>query len=313
MAKTRTLMRTALGLGVWTAMAALPAAAADPPAAKSPSTTVEGVTVQAPKKSYDRQIHDFVASSDAQTRIGQLPRWTDKICPHTIGMTPEFDEFVSNRILAVAVKVHAPFGDRRSCKPNLLIVFTPEPQAMLDQVLKERPSTVGFHYTQGEAKQLARVTHPIQAWYATETEDLKGRVTPDDPDFDWTPTQNPDDILANATAAEGSRLRSGLQSRFSSVLVVADTTKVLGRPIGALADYIAVLALAQAKALDGCRDLPSITNLFSTDCPQPQTPGEATAADLAFLRGLYSTNATLFGDIQQLAIASEMKRSLKSK
>jgi hypothetical protein len=308
-----TLPRIALALGLSTAAAcAQPAAAADPPG-KGPPSTVEGVTVQAPKKSYDRQIHDFVASSDAQTRIGQLPRWNEKICPRTIGMTPEFDEFVSNRILAIAAKVGAPAGDRRSCKPNLLILFSSEPQALLDQVLKERPDALGFHYGAGEARRMAVVSHPIQAWYATATQDLKGRVTPDDPDFDWTPTQSVDDILANATAAEGSRLRSGLQSQFSSVLVIADGAKVAGRPIGALADYIAVLALTQSKALDGCRDLPSITNLFSAGCAQTLAPSEATAADIAFLRGLYSTNATLFGDVQQIAIASEMKRSLKAK
>jgi hypothetical protein len=138
-------------------------------------------------------------------------------------------------------------------------------------------------------------------------------VTTDDPAGDWTSTHNTDDILNNATAAEASRLRSGLQSQFQSVLVMADTSKLAGRDLRAVSDYIAVLALTQAKAVDGCRDLPSITELLSPDCPDSQIVLQATAADLAYLRGLYDTESTLFGDLQQGSIATEMKRSLKTK
>ena len=299
---------------IWLALScAWPATAADPPAAAGRGTTVEGVTVQASKKPLDRQVQDYVGTADVPSRIGQLPRWNDKICPLTVGMSPEYNAFVSNRVLELAARVKAPVGKAGACTTNLVILFTPQPQAILDKVLKDKPWALGAHYTQGEARALATVKHPIQAWYATATQDLNGRVIPDDPEADWQATSDPDEIVANATHAEGSRLRLGLMSQFASVLVVADSTKVAGRQLGALSDYIAMLALTQSKSLDGCRDLPTITNLFATDCAGAGTASEATAADLAYLRTLYSTSGGLIGAVQQGAIMSEMRRALKTK
>jgi len=294
----------------WRAAAETPTA---PPSAAAPASDQNSVIVHASKKAYDRQIQDFVDQAAAKTRIGQLSRWNDRICPVTVGLTPDLDAYVSDRILALAKTVGAPAGELKSCRPNMVVVFSPDPQGLLDKVLKTKPHLLGWHYTDAEAKHLAVVDHPVQAWYATATQDYHGRVTSDDPSFDWTPVTDAQDILDNATAAEGSRLRSGLQSQFASVLVVADTSKIVGRNLGAVGDYIAVLALTRAKDQGGCRDLPSITELFSPDCADSSIVLQATAGDLAYLRGLYSVNPTLYGDLQQGSIASEMKASLKAR
>jgi hypothetical protein len=172
---------------------------------------------------------------------------------------------------------------------------------------------LGSHYNEGEAKKMATVKYPVQAWYATATEDLNGRITPDDPSYDWVGTSDPDEIIANATHVLGSRLSIGLESQFSTVLVVADLSKMGGRPIGAMADYIAVLALTQSKGLDGCKDLQTITNLFSPNCPQAQAASEATPVDIAYLHALYSTDPALLAGVQQGSIQFEMSRTLKGK
>ena len=51
-----------------------------------------------------------------------------------------------------------------------------------------------------------------------------------------------------------------------------------------MADYIAMLALAEIDKPEVCGDLPSILNLLAADCAQK--PGAMTPADAAFLRGL---------------------------
>ena len=306
---------TTAALSLAAAIACTGAAAAAEPAPKAaPTTAVEGVTVQAPsQKTLDKQVRDFVAASDAQSRIGQLPRWEDRICPRTIGLPPDFAGFVNKRILTIAAEVKAPVAkDPAKCQVNLLIVVTGEPQALLDKVLKERPYLLGFHYTRSEAEALAKVTHPIQAWYATATQDLNGRVIPDDPEADWQATSDPDEIVANATHAEGSRLRSGLKSQFSSVLVVVDSAKIAAHGIGALSDYIAMLALTQSQNLDSCRALPTISNLFTAGCATAAVT-EVTPVDLAYLKGLYEMGGTNFGALQQSAIAWEIKKALKAK
>jgi hypothetical protein len=88
----------------------------------------------------------------------------------------------------------------------------------------------------------------------------------------------------------GSRLTNGLSSLIVTALIVVDRTKVTGRAIGPIADYLAVLALSQARAPDRCGELPSIIDLLSADCSGREPPTALTAGDLAFLRGLYAAD-----------------------
>ena len=291
-------------LAAWIALALVitaagPAMAADPPAREA---EIEGLTVTAPK-SFDRQVNEFVQAQAAPTRIDQLARWADKICPRTLGLAPATNDFITARIRTIAAQVKAPVDGTATCRPNLLVIVSPEPQTILDQVRKKEPWLLGFHYLP-EEKKLATVSRPIQAWYATVTYDRWGATHPDDPD---------DDSADNEWSVEGSRISLQLQSQFSSVLVVADTRKIVGRTLGELSDYIAVMALSQARAKDDCRPLPTVANLFAEGCPETQVAHEATATDLAYLRGLYSTNAELFRAGQMAGIAFEMRKALAAK
>ena len=54
--------------------------------------------------------------------------------------------------------------------------------------------------------------------------------------------------------------------------------------MGAVGDYIAMLALTQLSSLDTCQALPSIVNLLAPGCAQK--PDGLTENDVAYLRGL---------------------------
>ena len=56
---------------------------------------------------------------------------------------------------------------------------------------------------------------------------------------------------------------------------------------GALADYAAMLALAQTQSFESCAPVASITSLVSPDCAAK--PDAITGADLAYLQALYRT------------------------
>ena len=53
------------------------------------------------------------------------------------------------------------------CKPNLSVVFTPQPQAYLDAIHEKNMDVVGYHGT-------TKVSHAIQAWYVTGIRDIRG-------------------------------------------------------------------------------------------------------------------------------------------
>jgi hypothetical protein len=213
----------------------------------------------------------------------------------------------------------APVDTKAPCKANIDIVFTPQPQTLLDQIRKDHPVLLGSHDV-SQAQRLATVSHPIQAWYTTQTEDLRGMRQIDDPRHN----RGVDMILpypsyvgqrVSLPSAREENIDSGhlgdrLRSSFYHVVIVADLHKVADHEMGALADYIAVLALSQPQSFDGCTAQPSITNLMSPACDAAGKSQAVTGLDVAYLRSLYKTDTgSTFGQ-QQADIADRMGKDL---
>jgi len=273
--------------------AADPAIAADPP-----PTGVSGVTVVAPPKPPPPTralIHQYVRSHGfAGARIGQLARWDDPVCPVALGLDPAFNAFVVKHITEVAASVGAPVPEKQPCTPNIEILFTPNPQAFMNDVRKHAPELLGFHW-HAEARKLAAVKHPIQAWYATATANRAGE-------------EYLDDSCCSLPSAElNSHFTNGYVSHFKGVLIVADADKVAGYKIGSVADYIALLALSRPGSPDQCETLPSITDLMSATCGDDAERQALTYADTAYLKALYATDLSRVLQFENSEIEGRMK------
>ena len=278
------------------------------PAAPAPSaqrsTTVDSVTVTAPKIEQDKLptlVNRFVEGHSAVSRIDQLSRWGAPLCPETGGLTAPFDAYVSARVKQVAASVGAPVDKRPNrnfpCKTNLLIAFTTDPQALMDDVRKRHGQMLGFHYA-AQAQRLALVNRPIQAWYMTGTKAEGGNVEIDD-EFHRLPT-----------GSAGSRLSSRIESQFVGVLVVIDANRIVGHQIGAIADDIAMLSLAHATRVKGCSDLETILDFLNPDCPAGADPAGLTRYDVAYLKGLYSIDPQEHLSAQRSEIGSRILREI---
>lgn len=269
----------------------------------------ESIVVTTTKPS-DVAIENFIEARAAPTQfLNQLAQWRRPICPVTVGLAKNFTQFVSQRIRDIASAVGAPVNANPGCKPNVEVVFTTTPQELMDRVRKTGPAFLGYYSNLSKADDLAKVAHPIQAWYMTESTDYngfgivdRGRCTAGDSsqnalpvDLD-TPSQDANmqspqaTLVLNLPCAQlmhssGWRLKSGYDSGIFNTLIVAEPAKLLDYEIGSLADYIAMLALSQAGSLDMCQDMSSISNLLAKGCPSASN--KITDADLAYLRGLY--------------------------
>ncbi|MHB1207924.1 MAG: hypothetical protein ACYCZX_20330, partial [Rhodospirillaceae bacterium] len=242
----------------------------------------------------------FIDMATMPSPIGQVSRWKVAVCPKTTGMRPAYTDFVTKRIRAIGREIGAPVNPNESCRPNLQIIFTEHPQEMLDTIRTKIPELLGYHYAP-QAKELATVKNPIQGWYATGSRDRNGQLMVDDP------------YGFNTATVEGSLLRTGLRSEFVGVTVVVDLVVVENQEIGAITDHVAMLAFAQAKAFERCREVPSITNML-LDCDPELKAVALTPYDRAYLKALYAINDRdtarhlLNGDI-----AFMMKRFLAEK
>ncbi|HEY4077346.1 MAG TPA: hypothetical protein VGM26_10500 [Rhizomicrobium sp.] len=236
-------------------------------------------------------VTKFVESFATPTRrTGKIARWENGVCPVTVGLKPTFTKFISQRIRDVAAQVGAPVDADVACKPNIEIVFTTTPQGLMDNVRAKQSGYLGYHDNSHQADDLAKITRPIQAWYTTVTRDLHGRPMFDSASLQGVGGQssieNDSSLLAfGASAITGSRLGDGRRSGLYHVIIVAEPAKLLDHEIGALADYITLLALTQISSLDTCQQLSSVVNMLASGCA-PKV-NALTSTDLAYLRGLY--------------------------
>lgn len=296
-------MRAVLALAAGLALLAGPVLAAPAPAPAAaaaeaaPQVDVDELTVTASKRTEAQIVGGLVKSYAAPSPIGQLARWHDRICPETQGLEARLNDYVSQRLRIAALKVGAPLSAEPKCDANVIIFFSSDPQVVLDKVRAKVPQLLGFH-SHSDRRRVSRVTHPIQAWYATATEDRNGTIRID--------SEEPE----GEVQVGASFLGKSKKSRLVSVMVVIDMTAVRGLPIGQVADYASLLALAQSEWRDDCKELPSVTNLLKPACGEDRTAVALTESDLAYLKALYEADPSLYGGLQRSQIALRMRELL---
>ena len=250
--------------------------------------------------------------------MGNLARWRggkQSICPVTAGLGSDENALVTARVRALAADVGAPVESNPQCKSNVQILFTDKPQENMESVLKWASVYFRNRYSGGMRNLIAYTSdHAVQGWYLTTSggavvlnTDLglvRLNVLPVWPKI----TQN-----YLGSDALGTRLGggSGSGSGIGVVILVVDTTKVVGYSIGAISDYLAMLTLSVVQTPDHCDSLPSILDLMSSDCAARETPTAMTAGDLAFLKALYYKNTGLGPSLSRNQIEDNMIRQFK--
>jgi len=269
------------------------------------------LTVEAPKKVSPREmealVSRFARSVSEPSRLGQLSRWTVRPCPRVLGLEAAgFSAFVEARITSVAEAARAP--TRPKCRAaNIFVLFTDQPQQLVDAVARKRALMLGFHFA-SQTRELTRFQGPVQAWYVTASGAREHATARLDEEFE--PAQGGLAGLSRLQGGRaGSRLTSGFVSHFEAVMVVVDRTRVSGQPIGRVADQIAVRSLARSRPAEGCQPLATILDSLKPDCPASAALEGLSSADAAYIKALYSADPT---DYQQRGeIVRQMNRELE--
>jgi hypothetical protein len=290
------------------------------------SPEIPDVTVTTPSPPTDAQLvgvslnqfivhHATVHYVNTGTR-GNLARWRggkQSICPVTVGLSPGYNAFVTARLRALAAYVGAPVQSDPQCKTNVQILFTNNPQERMDDVLKWASVYFRNRYSGGMKDLITfKGDRAIQGWYMTTSGGalvlntdvaLVGlNLLPVWPQI--TPLYNGSDTL-------GTRTGSGGGSGIGIVILVVDTTKVVGYTIGTIADYLAMLTMTVVQSPDNCDPLPSILDLMSSSCGAREKPIAITAGDLAFLKALYYLNTGLGSSLSRDQIHDNMMRQFE--
>ena len=200
--------------------------------------------------------HDVIRSIAAPgLLLGTIARWREGICPRTDGLSSQtLNSYVTKRIREIAAQAGAPLKDQ-PCKPNVEVMFTDDPQGMLDAVRNANPDVLGYHAAD-------TVTHPIQAWYETGTTDIRGRTVVDREvmgTIEYTnggPTINPKTGAPEGFVTtfgipmaniQGWKGRPEVSSDIIGVIIIGDSRQTGSHQLGAVADYVAMLALSRTE------------------------------------------------------------------
>jgi hypothetical protein len=306
------------------------------PAIAQPAASTETVQVRAAPMP-DAVVNSFVKTFTAPSLLtGKIPRWAKGICLKTQGLPRELADAVTKRVLEVARLVGAPVQDQ-PCALNTAVLFDTNPQAVLDDIAAHQPDLLGTH-DPAQVKELAKMRFPIQAWYATETQDNKGVVSADSntsqaPECDSI-ADNTLEAGGNLTGGlhvntarynqvidqqqrycgrrntTGSRVRDGVISHLAAVTVIASMDTVNYHELGAVADYLALVILSQTKAFETCEKMETVANLLVPRCDLNNRITGLMPGDIAFLKALYKADSGGTLVAQQAAIAGEMKKLL---
>jgi len=275
----------------------------------SAETPSESVTVIAGK--LREAVGKFTSAFATPTVVtGKIARWEQRICPVVVGQNAHYAAFITQYIKYVALAAGAPINTEASCTPNIEIVFTATPQALLNNVRQTDRDTLGYATSNAQLDARAMVTRPIQAWYATETVDFAGARSADHgmARGEGVKMFNSQIYVEKFTRSNGNHINDGVQSGFSHILIVVDTTKLAGHEIVPLSDYVSMLALTQLGSLDACQPLLSVVNMLAANCDHAVEG--LTPFDMAYLQGLYRMGAGRKAVFQRNDIADAMVDAL---
>lgn len=268
---------------------------------RSAKEPLRGVTIEAAREHALRlKVDRFVTSVAIQPWGDTLYRWTRPVCPLVAGLPKAQGEFVLARISKAAMDAHAPLAGR-VCTPNLFVIAIGDDPTPLLKAWWRRDRRMYSFETRGieAVEHFIHSTLPIRAWYNT----YEGC------DGDAAATSTVAYVLAGVGQPNGgpTGCRGTLGSRIVSMSTASDVSSAIvvvdGRQLGnvnlrQMADYIALVGLADLRLDTDSTPAPSILELFG----HGTSPRGLTQWDRALLYSLYNTNHMSALELQEMEV-----------
>jgi hypothetical protein len=235
------------------------------------------------------QTQSFVSQvAIAPTSADQLGRWDEAVCVGVAGLPARQGQFIADRIaqraFALGLEPGAP-----GCSPNISIVVGPNGNEVAQRMVNEEPSLFAIRYetgirTLGQEALTAFVNsdRPVRWWHVTREVGADGERLSSE-----NASMGASGFSAQTVRSNGTRLSNTTRQDFARVVIIVDGGSAGQVQMAGLADYIAMVALAQVNPDANTSAYPTIMNLFAGGAT---APSQLTQWDLAYLDALYSTS-----------------------
>lgn len=259
-----------------------PPAAQTPPPAEDPTrapAVLEDVVIDG--RRLEERVREFVDEVAAPPQRRGIARWWDKVCFGVVNLQPEQARSLIDRISTVADEYGVRLADP-GCRPNVVVIFADDGRAMADAVVEaERPlfhlGVGGLDRGKAALEDFRRSDAPVRWWHVSlpvigSTGQRAIRMP-----GDFGPIYVPAEGLVN----HGRPITDVL----NKVIVIVDAGRVEGVGGDQLAEYLAMVSLAQVDPEGDIAGYDTLLNLFAASAP----PVGLTSWDRSYLEGLYQS------------------------
>ncbi|MBX3431276.1 MAG: hypothetical protein KF779_16945 [Hyphomonadaceae bacterium] len=235
------------------------------------------------------------AISAPPSRENQLGRFDSAVCPGVAGINARQGQFIVDRIAQRAMSLGLSAG-APGCLANVLVLFTDEPGELARAIVEEQRylmANTGMTdnlNTRGSEALEAFVSdeRPVRWWHVAQTVTGDGQVLRDVPARLWNGGNRAPHLYAQGvflSGREATRNSRTTRQDFRNVVIIVDGPRAAAPRLDALADYLAMVALAQ---IDPAADTSAFTSILNLYGENGERPLRMTEWDESYLEGLYA-------------------------
>lgn len=236
----------------------------------------------------DSLIRSFVDEVAAPNPNRGIARWDTGLCVGVANLRGDAAQYIVDRVSTVAEDVGLAPG-APGCKPNLMIIATDDGGALAAELVRQRKGALhmgGSGMDQGGAalRRFQETDRPVRWWQVSMPVDSEtGMRATRIPGECANACTRPSDAAPVINVFAASRLSTQIVDNIFRTIVIVDVSQTGDLSINQLADYIAMVSLAQINPEADTSAYASILNVFA----EPDGAAWLTDWDRAYLTGLY--------------------------
>lgn len=273
-------------LSLFAALAIATSTIPEPPT--DPTITVSGEKLT--EKQVRERARNYVRSIvPPNPPLAQFARWVHPVCLKVSGIADIYADIVAARMRNAAVTAGVPISGP-GCRTNLLVVFSPDAGETVEFIARKRPIQFQNLFP-SDIDVLRGRPLPVRWWHALG---LSGGL--------GGPAGQPSPALTHSTleggrsvaslfgnvpvtsSPNGNLIESPIVVGATGAVAVVDIPLATGKPLEAVADYLAMVTLVQARLPPKAPEAPSILALFDDRANTP----ELSTWDRTFLASFYN-------------------------
>lgn len=269
-----------------------------PVVGQEPAVALEDVIVEA--RRLEELTRQFVDEVSAPPRNRGLARWYGGVCVAVANIRADVAQPLADRISQVALEYGLRPGDP-GCRPNIIVTFADDGAAMGEAMVERRRRIFrigvgGLDRGNVALRDFRESDRPVRWWHVSVPTDANTGL----PGI-RLPGGDAPMVIGEGLVNQGRWIRDDL----NKVIIVVDITRIDDVMLPQLADYLALVALAQVDPDGDTSRFETILNLF--DDPEG-SPG-LTGWDRAYLEALYNGPSQRIRNSDQ---TRELLRNLRS-